>query len=437
MLLAGFDPVFPKAVSRMLRVTAVSPGSIADELGLTPGTELLSINDRDLEDFLDWEFHTADEEFTLVVRQPDGQEIEFEIERELEHGMGVTLEPPRIRRCANRCDFCFVDGNPAGLRDVLFIRDDDYRLSFQYGNFATLTNLKPKDVERIIAYRLSPLYVSVHATDPVTRRYLLRNPLAPDILPQLAHFAEHGIRFHTQIVMSPGVNDGPVLEQSIADLFALGPAVLSVSVVPVGLTEFSKHHLCREPTAAECQAAIRTIERWGERARQERGDTWIHGADELYLRAGVPLPPAEVYGHFDQVENGVGAVRFLEREITRAGDRLEGWRGQRIGVVSGTSMGALMPDVMAPLAQASGATFDLIVVENSLFGSRVTTAGLLPGKDFAAALAGRTDLDLALLPGEAVNDDGLLIDGMPATLLAASVPVPIRFSKTFVDLFDE
>ncbi len=421
----------------MLRVTSVTPGSIADELGLTPGTELVSINDRELEDFLDWEFQTADEEFTLVVRQPDGQEIEFEIERELEDAMGVTLEPPRIRRCANRCDFCFVDGNPVGLRDVLFIRDDDYRLSFQYGNFATLTNLKPRDVERIIAYRLSPLYVSVHATDPVTRRYLLRNPLAPDILPQLAHLAEHGIRFHTQIVMSPGVNDGSVLEQSIGDLFEFGPAILSVSVVPVGLTEFSKHHLCREPTAAECQAAIQVIERWGARGRNERGETWVHGADELYLRAGVPLPPAEIYGHFDQVENGVGAVRFLEREIAGAADRLDGWRGKRVGVVTGTSMGALMPAVMAPLAKASGATLDLIVVENTLFGRRVTTAGLLPGTDFAAALAGRADLDLALLPGEAVNDDGLLIDGMPAAELAATVPVPIRFSKTFVDAVDE
>lgn len=421
----------------MIRVAAVNPGSIAEELGLVSGSELVAVNGNELEDFLDWEYHTADEEFTLHIRQPDGTEVEFEIERDLDEPIGLSLEPPRIRRCANRCDFCFVDGNPAGLRDVLYIRDDDYRLSFRYGNFATLTNLKPRDVDRIIAYRLSPLYVSVHATDLVTRRYLLRNPTAPDILEQLRLFASHGISFHTQIVMSPGVNDGAVLEQSLADLFGFGPAVLSVSVVPVGLTEYSKHHLCREPTEAECVAAVETVERWGARARAERGATWVYGADELYLRAGLELPPAAFYGGFEQVENGVGAVRFLQREIAAGAEAFEIWRGKRIGVVTGTSMGALMPQVLEPLARASGATVELIVVENTLFGSRVTTAGLLPGRDFVAALQARNDLDLALLPGEAVNDDQLLIDSMPVADLIAAVPMPIRFSKSFLDVLDE
>jgi len=202
----------------MIKVTQVQPGSIAEELGLRPGTELISVNGREIDDFLDWQFLTADEEFTLHIRQPDGQDIEFEIERPLTEPLGVAVEPARIRRCANRCDFCFVDGLPEGLREVLYIRDDDYRLSFQYGNFATLTNLKPADEARIIEYRLSPLYVSVHATDPVIRRWLLRNPTAPDILQQLRRFAEYGLKFHTQIVLSPGVNDGAVMEQTLTDL---------------------------------------------------------------------------------------------------------------------------------------------------------------------------------------------------------------------------
>ena len=206
----------------MIRVTAVQPESIGAELGLRVGTELIAVNGRALEDFLDWEFLSAEEEFVLHVRQPDGEEIEFEIERPLSEPLGISVEPARIRRCANRCDFCFVDGLPQGLRDVLYIRDDDYRLSFRYGNFATLTNLKPRDTERIIEYRLSPLYVSVHATDPLVRRYLLRNPTAPDILQQLERFARHGIQFHTQIVMSPGVNDGDVLRRTLEDLWTSG-----------------------------------------------------------------------------------------------------------------------------------------------------------------------------------------------------------------------
>jgi len=421
----------------MIKVTAVHPGSIADELGLMPGTELLSVNGRELEDFLDWEFLTADEEFGLHVRQPDGQEIEFEIERPLTEPLGVSVEPPRIRRCANRCDFCFVDGLPEGLRDVLYIRDDDYRLSFQYGNFATLTNLKPWDEARIVEYRLSPLYVSVHATDPVIRRWLLRNPTAPDIREQLGRFAEHGLQFHTQIVMSPGVNDGAVMDQTLADLYALGSPVLSVSVVPVGLTEFSKHSRVREPTTEECRAAVGQVERWEARAQAERDNRWVHGADELYLRADLPLPSEESYGDFEQMENGVGSVRFLQRRVREEAGHFRVWAGKRVGIVTGTSMGRLMPQVLAPLAEASRAHLELIVVENGLFGPRVTTAGLLPGKSIAEALAGRTDLDLVLLPGESINDDHLFIDNMDAEVLAASIPAPIHFSKDFSDALDQ
>jgi putative radical SAM enzyme (TIGR03279 family) len=417
----------------MIRVTAVHPDTIGDELGLVVGTELLSVNGRELHDFLDWEFLTAEEEFLLHVRQPDGEEIEFEIERSLADPMGVDLEPPRVRRCANRCDFCFVDGLPEGLRQSLYIRDDDYRLSFRYGHFVTLTNLKPWDVDRIIEYRLSPLYVSVHATDPVTRRYVLRNPLAPDIMPMLREFAAHDIIFHTQVVMSPGVNDGKVLERTLADLYDFGPAVQNCSVVPVGLTEYSKHHLVREPTAEECAAAVGVIERWSSRARRERGITWAFGSDELYIRGGLPLPPAETYDGFEQVENGVGAVRYLQDRIATDGEELESLAGRRIGIVTGTAMGALMPMVAEPLAARTGALLEVIPVENSLFGSSVTCAGLLPGAAIQRALAGRRDLDMALIPGESVNDEGLFMDSMSYDLLSAAVPMELRRSKDFVD----
>jgi putative radical SAM enzyme (TIGR03279 family) len=418
----------------MIRVSTVHLDSIAAELGLRPGSELLAVNGRELDDFLDWEFLTAEEEFLLHVRQPDGEEIEFEIERNLGEPLGLTLEPPRIRRCANRCDFCFVDGLPDGLRDVLYIRDDDYRLSFRYGNFATLTNLKPQDVQRIIEYRLSPLYVSVHATDPVVRRYLLRNPTAPEIIPQLEHFARNGIEFHTQVVMSPGVNDGAVLEETLKSLYDFGPAVLDCSVVPVGLTEHSKHHLVREPTAEECQSAIELVEQRSKIARAERGTTWAFGADELYLRAGVALPPAEIYDGFDQVENGVGSVRWLQQRIEQADIKSGEWEGKTIGVVTGTAMAPLMPMVLEPLARVARSRIVLIPVVNTLFGSSVTTAGLLPGAAIQEAVEGRGGLDLLLIPGESINDEGLFIDSLSLEALQTATRLDIRPSKDFADV---
>ncbi|HSC59548.1 MAG TPA: DUF512 domain-containing protein [Gemmatimonadales bacterium] len=422
----------------MVKVTAVAPGSLGEALGLRPGTELLTIDGRDLHDFLDWEFLAAADQFLLHVRHPDGEEIEFDVERPEELPLGVAVEAVRIRRCANRCDFCFVEGLPEGLREVLYIRDDDYRLSFRYGNFATLTNLKPWDVARIKEYRLSPLYVSVHATEPSMRRRLLRNPAAPDILPQLRDLQSAGIQFHTQIVVQPGINDGEVLVASLTDLWEFGPDILSVSVVPVGLTEYSGHHKVRESTVDECRAMVVIVDRFGARARAERGDTWCYGADELYLRAGVPLPPAEVYGTFDQVENGVGAVRWLQREIAEGATALgsAGWQGKRIAVCTGASMGPLMPQVLAPLSAATGADFELVVLSNPLFGASVTTAGLLPGVAFQQALAGRRDFDLALIPGESLNDDGLFMDDMPFDLLQAGVPCEVRPSKTFIDALE-
>jgi putative radical SAM enzyme (TIGR03279 family) len=420
----------------VIRVQTVAPDTLGAALGLIPGTELLAVNDRDLEDFLDWEFLTAEDRFVLRARLPGGgDEVAYDVERPEGLPMGVTLEPPRIRRCANHCDFCFVDGNPQGLRQALYIRDDDYRLSFRYGNFATLTNLKPWDLARIVEYRLSPLYVSVHATDPVVRRWLLRNPEAEDVLPQLRWFAERGIAFHTQVVLVPGVNDGPQLVRTLTDLYGVGAAVLSVSVVPVALTEFSKHGLVRQPTQEECRAALATVSPFATRALAERGQPWCYGADDLYLQADEPLPPAEWYGDFEQRENGVGAVRYLQTRIAAARERLEAgeWRGKRIGIVTGTAMGPLMPQVVGDLAAATGGRFEVLALENALFGPSVTTAGLLPGATLLAALRERPDLDLALLPAEAVNDDLRFIDDLGAHELAAQVPMPVRFSYDFAD----
>jgi putative radical SAM enzyme (TIGR03279 family) len=417
----------------MIRVRGVSPDSIGADLGIGPGFELLSVDGRELEDFLDWEFLTAEDVFVLRARTADGELVEYDIERPEGEPLGVQLEPPHVRRCGNRCDFCFVDGLPSGLRDTLYVRDDDYRLSFRYGNFATLTNLKTRDVRRILEYRLSPLYVSVHATDPVIRRRLLRNPRAPAILPQLRELAAGGIAFHTQIVLQPAVNDGDHLRQSLRDLFGLGAPVLSVSVVPVGLTEFSKHHRVREPNAEECRAAVEAVQEHQERALAERGRRWVYGSDDLYYVAGITLPPADEYDGFEQVENGVGSVRYLQQRVGEARPDLRNLAGMRVAVLTGTAMSRLMPEVVPTVADATGGDFDIVSVENDLFGPSVTSAGLLPGRAILRALEQCRGYDLALVPAEAVNDDGVFLDDLSLAEVRTRSPILVRPSYDFAD----
>src|SRR5882672_4733941 len=299
----------------MVRVSRVHPDSIAAELGIEPGTELRSVNGRELADFLDWEFLTADDDLVIEARLPNGEDVVYDVERPEGETMGVDLEPPTIRRCANRCEFCFIEGLPKGMRKPLYIRDDDYRLSFAYGNFATLSNVKERDIARILEYRLSPLYVSVHATNHEARKILLNNTRVPDIKAQLARLAEGGIQFHCQMVIVPGLNDEDVLEESLADLWNMGDAVLSAAVVPVGLTQFSHLYTGKKMDRDTARVILAQVERWGERANRERGETWVFGSDELYMLAERELPGAEHYGEFAQIENGVGSVTSLRMRV--------------------------------------------------------------------------------------------------------------------------
>jgi putative radical SAM enzyme (TIGR03279 family) len=403
-------------------------------MGVVVGTELLTVNGRELADFLDWEFLTADEELVIEARLPDGEAVIYEVERPEGEALGVELEPPTIRRCANRCEFCFIEGLPKGLRKSLYVRDDDYRLSFAYGNFATLSNVKERDIQRILEYRLSPLYVSVHATPWEARKVLLNNPRVPNIVEQLTRLAEGGIQFHGQMVIVPNLNDGNVHEASLTDLWNLGDAVLSVALVPVGVTQFS-HLYDGKPMDAENSGRILSaVERWEERALAERGDRWVFGSDELYLLAGRPLPDVEHYGDFSQIENGVGAVTSLRQRVQAGLGDLPRLDGKRIGVVTGVSMAPLMPELLHALTAQTGAAFSLIVMENSLFGPTTTTAGLLVGADIRRALADRDDLDLALIPAETINDDGLFLDDERFIALRETLPMPVYPSYDFIDV---
>jgi putative radical SAM enzyme (TIGR03279 family) len=418
----------------MVRVARVSPGTIGAELGVVPGTELLTVSGRAVDDFLDWEFLTAESAFEVEAKLPSGESVVFDIEREEGDPLGIELEPPSVRRCANRCEFCFVEGLPKGLRKPLYIRDDDYRLSFAYGNFATLSNLKQRDVDRILEYRLSPLYVSVHATPWEARKVLLNNPRVPNIIEQLRQLAAGGIQFHCQMVVVPGLNDGDVLEQSLRDLWELGASVISVALVPVGLTQFSHLYSGKPMDRANASALLDVAEKWGARARAERETTWAFGSDELYLLAGRDLPPAEFYGDFEQVENGIGAVATLRSRVQEGVTDLPRLDGKRIGVVTGISMAPLMPPLLDQLRKATGASFEIIETTNSLFGPTTTAAGLLVGADITRALAGRTDLDLALIPAETINEAGIFLDDATLESIRATVSMPLEPSYDFIDV---
>jgi putative radical SAM enzyme (TIGR03279 family) len=419
----------------MVRVARVYPESIAEEIGIVPGTELISINGRAISDFLDWEFLSAEDELVVEARQPDGEEVIYEIERPDGESLGLALEPPNVRRCANRCEFCFIEGLPPGLRKNLYIRDDDYRLSFTYGNFATLSNVKEKDFARILEYRLSPLYVSVHATNWEARKVLLNNPRVPNIVDQLKRLADGGIQFHCQMVVVPGLNDGAILEESLTDLWNLGDAVISAAVVPVGLTQFSHLYSGESMNAKKAGELLEQVNRWSERARRERdGDTWVFGSDELYLLAGAELPPAEHYGEFAQIENGIGSITQLRSRVEEGLDDLPRLDGLRIGVVTGKATAALMPELLDKISAKTGATFEMIPTENSLFGPTITTAGLLVGADIARALAGRTDLDLALIPAESINEDRIFLDDVAFDELRETFPMPVHPSYDFIDI---
>ena len=420
----------------MVKVSRVVENSVAAELGILPGTELLSVNGRPVSDFLDWEFLTADEELVIEGRQPDGEEIVYELERLDGEPLGISLVPPTVRRCANRCEFCFIEGLPAGLRKPLYIRDDDYRLSFAYGNFATLSNVKERDIERILEYRLSPLYVSVHATNHEARKVLLNNPRVPDIKAQLGRLAAGGIRFHCQMVIVPGLNDGDVLEESLTDLWNMGDAVLSAAVVPVGLTQFSHLYTGKTMDRETASTILDQVERCGERAVRERGETWVFGSDELYMLAGRDLPGPHHYGEFAQIENGVGAVTSLRMRVAQGLDRVKRRDGDRIGVVTGSAMAPLMEPLLAQLTEQSGARFELIVAENSLFGPTITTAGLLVGRDILTALSDRSDLDYALIPAETINEDSVFLDDFTLEAVREALPMPIFPSYDFIDVLE-
>ncbi|MGH7540872.1 MAG: DUF512 domain-containing protein [Gemmatimonadota bacterium] len=421
----------------MIRVARVEPGSIAEDLAIPAGLAILRINGRELRDGLDLLFYQADERLEIDAETPAGERLLYDIEKRPDESLGVIPEPDKIRRCTNACPFCFVNGNPKAekLRSTLYVKDDDYRLSFLYGHYVTLTNLRQADWERIFEQRLSPLYVSVHATDPEVRRAMLKNPRSAEIGTHLDWLSDGGIAVHTQVVLCPEVNDGVILERTIEELYARGPSILSLSIVPVGLTAHHADRGIRPLTAEECRAALQCIERARARARAEREFAWCYAADEMFLQAGLEPPGRDYFDEADLESNGVGAISWL-RDRVRAGlGELPRLAGHRIVLVTGTSMGPSLATLARELGEACGAEIATSAVTNTLYGPLVTTAGLLAGADHRTALEPYAHYDLALFSRHALDDRERFLDDLSLAELRDAFPrLEIEPSDSIVDV---
>ena len=405
----------------MVRIAQIEAGSIAEELALEIGTRIVRINGRPVRDGIDLTFLLADSELELETVSPEGSSVIYEISKEPGEPLGLLPAPDKIRECANRCVFCFIDGNPPGVRESLGLKDDDFRLSFTYGSYVTLTNLGPRGLARLVEQRISPLYVSVHATEPDVRIRLLENERAGQILEHLRWFAENGLEVHTQVVLCPEWNDGDHLDRTIEDLWGVGEAIRSLSVVPVGLTRYNLGRPVRLLTPAEAVGAIEQVERARSRALAERGLGWCYGSDELFLIAGREVPSEGYYDDQSLLENGVGAVRRFLTDFERGLATVPDLTGRRVRVVTGTSMAPFLEGLAPGLAERSGARVEVICVENRFYGETVTVAGLLAGADIRDALGEGRPEDLVLLPAESLNLDEQFIDSLPLEALARAL----------------
>jgi putative radical SAM enzyme (TIGR03279 family) len=428
------------------RVASVEPDSLAAEWGLKPGDEVFAVNSHPVQDVIDVQFYSAEEHVELAVRR-DGREFTVGGGREYDQPLGLDFTHPTfdidIRRCNNLCTFCFVLQMAPKMRRTLYIKDDDYRYSFLYGHFVTLTNLSEHDWERMDRQHLSPLYVSVHATELDVRRKLLRNENAPDILDQLRWLSRRGIEVHTQIVVTPGLNDGEHLERSVRDLAELWPTVQSVSVVPVGLTRHHKYGE-RPNTPAEMNAVLESVHRWQKEFLKTFGVRFAYPTDEWYLVTARPLPPRSHYDHLALEENGLGMVRGFLDDWRRARKKLSNLGAARAHAKSRIlkvtlATGELFAPVLSQVAQefsgVSGIDVQVVPVRNERLGETITVAGLLMGQDAIAQLRGRALGELVILPRIMFDHPtGAALDDVSAADISAAIGRPVALAATLSDV---
>jgi putative radical SAM enzyme (TIGR03279 family) len=430
-------------------IRATTPGGLAERVGLRPGDRLLAVDGRPLRDVIDFQFHAVEESFRLTISR-DGEVIEIAVAKRPREELGVEFAEAvfdGVRTCNNDCLFCFLKGLPPGLRPSLYLKDDDYRLSFCHGNFVTLSNLTARDWQRLAEQRLSPLNVSVHATDPDVRRRLLDNPRAPAILDQLRRLAALQIRVNAQVVLCPGLNDGDHLVRTVHELAELYPTVQSIGIVPAGVTRHAEETLTATVrqhlpacTPAYARQLIRAVRPWQRAFRRRWGVDLVYPADEYYLLAGGRLPAAAHYDGYPQYENGIGMSRSLIDDWRKTRRRLRSqgradYRTQRVALLSGTLIAPILQGMARELAALTGIDVAVVPVESRFWGPRVTVSGLLTAGDIVAALREAPPADLIALPRASLDYAGLrfLDDGTPAEVEAAA-GTPILFAHNLSEV---
>ena len=419
------------------KIASVAPGSIAQEMELAAGDIVLSVNGQEIEDVFDYHYLINDEYLKLLVRKPDGEEWELEIEKEFQEDLGIQFENSLMddyRSCRNHCIFCFIDQMPPGMRETLYFKDDDARLSFLQGNYVTLTNMSDHDIDRIIRYHLSPINISFQTTNPQLRCRMLHNRFAGDIFPKVQRLFEAGIEMNGQIVLCKGFNDGQELERSIRDLTGYLPHLKSVSVVPVGLSRFREGLEALEPfTAQEAAQVIDLVESWQDKLFPQWGLHFIHCSDEWYLLAGREIPQEERYDGYLQLENGVGMLRLLEEEVAqelsgRTGDD----RVRRVALATGLLAAPTLRRQMAKIQEKyPGVSAEVYAVRNDFFGTSITVSGLVTGQDLTRQLAGRDLGEQLLIPCNMLRaGENVFLDDMTVEMAEDALQISVDVVET-------
>lgn len=398
-------------------IVKVLKNSIAEEMELEPGDELITVNNCTVKDYIDYKYQISDENVIFEVRKKDGEIWELEIEKEYDEDIGIVFENPlmdNIRVCSNKCIFCFIDQMPKGMRKTLYVKDDDTRLSFLYGNFITLTNLKDDEIERIIKYKISPIKVSVHTTDSELRKYMMGNDKDMDILKYLKKLIDAGITIDCQIVLVRDVNDGKQLQKTINDLSSLHPGLRSVAVVPVGLTKFRDR--LTEITPFDKESAtelVNQVTNIQNKLYEKLGTRFIFIADEFYITSGMEFPSYDEYEDFDQLENGIGMCRLFKQQIE---DLLNEYVGsepiaEEITFVTGAAAYELMIELAEKIMEKISVKINVVKIINNYFGERITVSGLTTGKDIIEQLKGKNYKNI-ILPRNMINDNNVMLDDL-------------------------